>query len=218
MKKDGMFVFVALHQESNYDKGVPTLFARSGNQITNQAMLNLPENIIDLSCQNSRMLFQFELKSTKLRSSVFNGAVSPVRKKPLDTETAALLRCNEMWLTDAVPVQDFAGFSSCPSPCWERRRLMNDFKKEHDLLVPEWKMLDHARMLSWADELIAAGEEGVCGYNPNGFYEPGARRADLVIKKAKEISRTSNAWQCDRAKKANALAWRKGSIFSTGTR
>lgn len=216
VKKDGMFVFAALHQESNYDKGVPILFARSGNQITNQALLNLPENIIDLTRQNSRMLFQFELKSTKLRNTVFNGAVSPVRKKPLDTETAALLRCNEMWLTDAVPVQDFAGFSSCPLPRWERRRLMNDFKKEHDLLVPEWKMLDHARMLSWADELIAAGEEGVCGYNPNGFYEPGARRADLVIKKAKEISLDLKCVAVRPGKKGKRLGMAEGFDIQYG--
>ena len=102
VKKDGMFVFAALHQESNYDKGVPILFARSGQQITNQQHLHLPKNITDLLQQNSRMLFQFELKSTNLRNTLFNGAISPVRKKPLDAETEFLLRYNQMWLTDAV--------------------------------------------------------------------------------------------------------------------
>ena len=188
VKKDGLFIFAALHRENTYDKGEPILFARSGQQITNQQRLCLPKNVCELLRQNSKMLFQFELKSTNLRNSVFNGAISPVRKKPLDEETQHLLHYNQMWLTDAVPAWDFTGYSACPKPRWERRRMMNDFAKEHGLLVPEWRMMNHARMLTWADELILKGEEGACGYNPNGFYEPGARRADLVIKKAKEVS------------------------------
>ena len=188
VKKDGLFIFAGLHRESTYDKGVPVLFARSGQQITNQHHLELSGAIHALLAENPNQLFQFELKSKKLRNTVFNGAISPVRKNPLDEETKHLLRFNEMWLTDVVPVRDFNGFSVCPLPRWERRRLMNDHAKNYGLLVPEWRMMTHAGMLTWADELIAQGEEGVCGYNPDGYYEPGNRRADLVLKKAKKIS------------------------------
>lgn len=188
VKKDGMFIFAAQHCESAYDKGAPILFARSGQQITNQQHLELSGAVQALLAENTGQLFQFELKSKKLRNTLFNGAISPVRKKPLDEETAHLLRFNEMWLTDAVPVADFTGYSSCPLPRWERRGLMNDHAKNYGLLVPEWRMMNHAGMLTWASELILRGEEGVCGYNPDGIYEPSARRADLVLKKAKEVS------------------------------
>lgn len=189
VKKDGLFIFAGLHRESTYDKGMPVLFARSGKQITNQHHLRLPENIFELTRQNNNMLFQFELKSANLRNSLFNGAISPVRKKPLDEATEYLLRFNEMWLTDAVHVRDFVNPGLMQKkPRWERRLDMNRLAKEFGLLVPEWHMMNHTRMLEWADELIAQGEEGVCGYNPDGFYEPGNRRADLVIKKAREIS------------------------------
>lgn len=189
VKKDGLFIFAGLHRESTYDKGVPTLFARSGQQITNQHHLLLPENIFELVRQNSSMLFQFELKSTDLRNTLFNGAISPVRKKPLDEKTEYLLRHNEMWLTDAVHVHDFVGVGHMPKKrrC-ERRLDMNRYAKGFDLLMPEWRMLPYAGMLAWAENLIDAGEEGACGYNPDGYYEPGNRRADLVIKEAKEIS------------------------------
>lgn len=189
VKKDGLFIFAGLHRETNYSRGTPILFARSGQQITNQALLNLPQNITELLQLNSNMLFQFELKSTDLRNSVFNGAISPVRKNPLEVDTARRLRNNEMWLTDAVHIHDFVNAGLMPKkPRCERRLDMNRFAREFDLLMPEWHMMNHTRMLEWADELIAQGEEGVCGYNPDGFYEPGNRRADLVIKKAREIS------------------------------
>jgi len=218
VKKDGLFIFAGLYRESNYDKGVPMLFARSGQQITNQHHLRLSGNITELLQQNSKMLFQFELKSTNLRNTLFNGAISPVRKKPLDEETEHLLRFNQMWLTDAVPAGDFAGYSSCPRPRWERRRLMNDFVKEHGLLAPEWRMMNHARMLTWADELILKGEEGACGYNPNGFYEPGARRADLVIKKAKEISLDLKCVGVRPGKKGKRLGMAEGFDIQYGNK
>ena len=216
VKKDGLFIFAALHQENTYDKGVPILFARSGQQITNQQHLHLPKNITDLLQQNSRMLFQFELKSTNLRNTLFNGAISPVRKKPLDEETEFLLRYNQMWLTDAIPVWDFTGHSSCPKPRWERRGMMNNFIRGYDLRAPEWRMMNHARMLTWADEVIAMGEEGVCGYNPNGFYEPGARRADLVIKKAKEISLDLKCVAVRPGKKGKRLGMAEGFDMQYG--
>lgn len=218
VKKDGLFIFAGLHRETTYSRGTPILFARSGQQITNQALLNLPENIKELLEFSSNTLFQFELKSTRLRNSVFNGAISPVRKNPLDPETAALLRYNEMWLTDIVPVPDFVGFSYYRLPRWERRRMMNDCAKEYSLLLPEWKMLNHARMLDWADGLIAAGEEGACGYNPNGFYEPGARRADLVIKKAKEISLDLKCVAVRPGKKGKRLGMAEGFDIQYGSK
>lgn len=189
VKKDGLFIFAAQHCTSRYDKGTPILFARSGNSITNQHHLQLSGAVCALLAENTNQLFQFELKSKNLRNTVFNGAISPVRTKPLDEETQHLLRYNEMWLTDVVPVQDFVRKGMYPPlPRWERRGLMNKHASHYGLLLPEWRVLNHTKMLTWADDLIAMGEEGVCGYNPDGSYEPGARRADLVIKKAKEIS------------------------------
>lgn len=175
VKKDGLFIMA--------HRGV--LFARSGQSITNQELLNLPPNIVWLMNEMPQIAFQFELKSALLRNTVFNGAISPVRKKPLEAETAMNLRFNEMWLTDAVHIDAFQGGIR---PRWERRELMDDVTAEFGLLVPGMRMLNHAEMLVWADSLIADGEEGACGYNPHGFYEPGARRANLVIKKAKEVS------------------------------
>ena len=77
-------------------------------------------------------------------------------------------------------------------------------------------MMNHARMLTWADEVIAMGEEGVCGYNPNGFYEPGARRADLVIKKAKEISLDLKCVAVRPGKKGKRLGMAEGFDIQYG--
>lgn len=175
VKKDGMFIMA--------HRG--TLFARSGQQITNQDLLQVKENVLELMEDNPTLAFQLELKPTKLRNSVFNGAISPVRKKPVEEAVADLLQFNEMWLTDVIHKDVFVG---SPMRRDTRRKLMQDFAKIYDLWLPDFRMLTHAEMLTWADELILRGEEGTCGYNPHGYYEPGARRADLVIKKAKEIS------------------------------
>lgn len=217
VKKDGLFIFAGLHRESSYDKGVPMLFARSGQQITNQHHLQLPENIFELVRQNSGMLFQFELKSKDLRNSLFNGAISPVRKKPLGIDTALRLRHNEMWLTDAVHVHDFVGVGHMPKKrrC-ERRLDMNRYAKGFDLLLPEWRMLPYAGMLAWAENLIDAGEEGVCGYNPDGYYEPGNRRADLVIKEAKEISLDLRCVSVRPGKKGKRLGMAEGLDIQYG--
>lgn len=175
VKKDGLFIMA--------HRGV--LFARSGQSITNAGLLQVPENVRVLMAELPSMAFQFELKSTSLRNSVFNGAISPVRKKPVDEATAHMLQFNEMWLTDVVYKDVFIGHKIRQDT---RFRLMQQVQQDYDLLMPEHRMLSHAQMLAWADELILAGEEGACGYNPCAYYEPGARRADLVIKKAKEIS------------------------------
>lgn len=219
VKKDGLFIFAGLHRESTYDKGVPMLFARSGQQITNQHCLCLPKNIWEMIQAESNMLFQFELKSTDLRNSVFNGAISPVRKKPLEEDIAYRLRHSEMWLTDAVHVHDFMGVGHTPKKRRRERRLdMNRFTREFDLLMPEWRMLNHARMLEWADELIAAGEEGTCGYNPDGLYEPGNRRADLVLKKAREISLDLRCVSVRPGKKGKRLGMAEGFDMQYGDR
>ncbi|MHA4875329.1 hypothetical protein ACX0FC_18335, partial [Enterococcus faecium] len=63
-------------------------------------------------------MFQFEMKSALLRNTVFNGAISPVRKKPLEAEIAKNLRYNEMWLTDAI---SRAGFVNGGEPRHQRR-------------------------------------------------------------------------------------------------
>lgn len=175
VKKDGLFIMA--HRD--------TLFARSGQNITNQALLNLPENIMHLMREHPALAFQFELKSTSLRNTVFNGAISPIRKKPLEVEVARELRNNEMWLTDVIHRDVFRGHKMRQDA---RRQLMQTVKKDYDLLMPEHRFLSHPDMLVWAEEIILRGDEGTVGYNPAGFYEPGARRADLVIKKAKEIS------------------------------
>lgn len=217
VKKDGLFIFAGLHRESTYDKGVPILFARSGQQITNQHLLRLPENIFELTRQNSNMLYQFELKSTRLRNTVFNGAISPVRKNPLDEETEYMLQFNEMWLTDAVHIHDFVGLGHVPKKrrC-ERRLDMNRAAKEFDLLLPDWRMLPYAGMMAWAENLINAGEEGTCGYNPDGLYEPGNRRADLVIKKAKEISLDLRCVAVRPGKKGKRLGMAEGFDMQYG--
>lgn len=175
VKKDGLFIMA--------HRGV--LFARSGQSITNAGLLRVPENIRVLMAELPSMAFQFELKSTSLRNSVFNGAISPVRKKPVDEATAHMLQFNEMWLTDVIYKDVFIGHKIRQDT---RFRIMQQVQQDYDLLMPEHRMLSHTQMLAWADELILAGEEGACGYNPSAYYEPGARRADLVIKKAKEIS------------------------------
>lgn len=217
VKKDGLFIFAGLHRETNYSRGTPILFARSGQQITNQALLNLPQNITELLQLNSNVLFQFELKSTDLRNTVFNGAISPVRKNPLEADTARRLRSNEMWLTDAVHVHDFIGLGHMPKkPRCERRLDMNRFACEFDLLMPEWRMLPYAGMMAWAENLIDNGEEGVCGYNPDGLYEPGNRRADLVIKKAKEISLDLRCVAVRPGKKGKRLGMAEGFDMQYG--
>lgn len=175
VKKDGLFIMA--HQ------GI--LFARSGQQITNQDLLELPETVKWLMEDMPGHCFQFELKPTSLRNSVFNGAISPARKKPVEHEIAGQLKFNEIWLTDAVSTGVFHGLKT---PRRERRELMNQIADEFHIPVPTYQMLSHADMLEWADELIILGEEGTVGYNPAGYYEPGARRADLAIKKAKEVS------------------------------
>lgn len=217
VKKDGLFIFAGLKRLDRYAPGFPVLFARSGRQITNQALLNLPENIRGLLEMNSNMLFQFELKSTDLRNTVFNGAISPMRKNPLDVDTAQRLRNNEMWLTDAVHVHDFVGLGHVPKkPRCERRLDMNRFAREYDLLMPEWRMLPYAGMMAWAENLIDNGEEGVCGYNPDGLYEPGNRRADLVIKKAKEISLDLRCVAVRPGKKGKRLGMAEGFDMQYG--
>lgn len=219
VKKDGLFIFAGLHRESSYDKGVPMLFARSGQQITNQHHLELNGAIPALLTENPNQLFQFELKSKKLRNTVFNGAISPVRKNPLDEETRHLLRFNEMWLTDAVHVHDFVGVGHMPKKRrWERRLDMNRHAKHYGLLVPEWRMLPYAGMLAWAENLIDAGEEGVCGYNPDGYYEPGNRRADLVIKEAKEISLDLRCVGVRPGKKGKRLGMAEGLDIQYGNK
>lgn len=174
-KKDGLFIMA--------HRGV--LFARSGQCVTNQALLNIPPNIKWLMDEMPNHMFQFEMKSTKLRNTVFNGAISPVRKKPLELEIAQELRHHQMWLTDAI---SRAGFVNGGEPRQQRRELMNHAASEFELLIPEFRMLSHADMLLWAEEIIADGDEGAVGYNPTGYYTAGARRADLAIKKAKEVS------------------------------
>lgn len=175
VKKDGLFIMA--HQG--------TLFARSGQSITNQALLNIPDNIQQLMRQHPTYAFQFELKPTKLRNTVFNGAISPVRTKPVEIETARELRFNEFWLTDAMRSDVFLGHKQTRR---ERRLQMNYFEREYNLLVPKWEQCSHAEMLVWAKTLIEQeNEEGLVGYNPYGCYEPGARRVDLSIKKAKEL-------------------------------
>ena len=217
VKKDGLFIFAGLHRETSYGKGAPILFARSGQQITNQALLNLPENVVELMQLNSNMLFQFELKSTDLRNTVFNGAISPVRKNPLEVDTARRLRNNELWLTDAIHTHDFIGLGHVPKkPRCERRLEMNFYAKEFDLLMPEWRMLPYAGMMAWAENLIDNGEEGVCGYNPDGLYEPGNRRADLVIKKAKEISLDLRCVAVRPGKKGKRLGMAEGFDMQYG--
>lgn len=215
VKKDGLFIFAGLFRESTYDKGAPMLFARSGQQITNQHSLRLPKNIWEMVQLNSNMLFQFELKSTDLRNTVFNGAISPVRKKPLEEDIEYRLRHNEMWLTDAVHVHDFIGHMPKKPRC-ERRLDMNRFAREFDLLMPEWRMLPYAGMMAWAENLIDNGEEGVCGYNPDGLYEPGNRRADLVIKKAKEISLDLRCVAVRPGKKGKRLGMAEGFDMQYG--
>lgn len=175
VKKDGLFIMA--------HRGV--LFARSGQCVTNQELLDIPPNIKWLMDEMPNHMFQFEMKSALLRNTVFNGAISPVRKKPLEAEIAKNLRYNEMWLTDAI---SRAGFVNGGEPRHQRRVMMDHVASEFEILIPEFRMLSHADMLVWADEIIADGDEGTVGYNPAGNYTAGARRADLAIKKAKEVS------------------------------
>lgn len=175
VKKDGLFIMA--------HRG--TLFSRSGQSITNQALLNIPSNIQWLMDEMPNHMFQFEMKSTKLRQTVFNGAISPVRKKPLELDIAQDLRHHQMWLTDAISRR---GFVHGGEPRQQRREMMDNAASEFEILIPEFRMLSHADMLRWAAEIIADGDEGTVGYNPEGDYTAGARRADLAIKKAKEVS------------------------------
>lgn len=180
VKKDGMFV-AALHC-----KGRPWFFARSGQLMTNTDLLQIPAAALDALCARPDMIHQFEFKADALRQSVFNGAVSPARVKPVDPKVAALLPAFTPWLINVIPVADFIGAGTGQTLA-ERKALAKAISERHGLPMPEHRALSWADAMTWFAELVEKNEEGIVYDNPQAAYAPGARRADLSIKRAREL-------------------------------
>ncbi|MNQ04857.1 DNA ligase [compost metagenome] len=180
VKKDGMFV-AALHC-----KGRPWFFARSGQLMTNTDLLNIPAAVLDALQASPNLIHQFEFKADALRQSVFNGAVSPVRVNPVDPEVAPLLPAFTPWLINVIPVADFIG-NGDGQPLAERKALAKAISERHGLPMPEHRRLSWGDAMAWFAELVEQNEEGIVYDNPEAAYAPGARRADLSIKRAREL-------------------------------
>lgn len=180
VKKDGMFV-AALHC-----KGRPWFFSRSGQIMTNTDLLQIPTAALDALRASPHLIHQFEFKADALRQSVFNGAVSPARVKPVDPEVAALLPTFTPWLINVIPVADFIGTGD-GQPLAERKALAKAISERHGLPMPEHRALSWGDAMVWFAELVEQNEEGIVYDNPEAAYAPGARRADLSIKRAREL-------------------------------
>lgn len=180
VKKDGMFV-AALHC-----KGRPWFFARSGQLMKNTDLLQIPPAALDALQAKPDLIHQFEFKADALRQSVFNGAVSPARVNPVDPEVAALLPAFTPWLINVIPVADFIGTGD-GKPLAERKAMTKAISERHGLPMPEHRTLSWGDAMTWFAELVEQNEEGIVYDNPVAAYVPGARRADLSIKRAKEL-------------------------------
>lgn len=180
VKIDGMFV-AALHS-----KGRPWFFARSGQLMTNTDLLNIPAAVLAALQASPNLIHQFEFKANSLRQSVFNGAVSPARVNPVDPDVVGLLPQFTPWLINVIPVADFIGTGS-GQPLAERKELAKAISERHGLQMPEHRRISWTAAMTWFAELVDKKEEGIVYDNPEAAYVPGARRADLSIKRAREL-------------------------------
>lgn len=180
VKIDGMFV-AALHC-----KGRPWFFARSGQLMTNTDLLNIPAAVLAALQASPNLIHQFEFKADSLRQSVFNGAVSPARVNPVDPDVVGLLPQFTPWLINVIPVADFIGTGS-GQPLAERKELAKAISERYGLQMPEHRRISWAAAMAWFAELVDKNEEGIVYDNPEAAYVPGARRADLSIKRAREL-------------------------------
>lgn len=180
VKIDGMFV-AALHC-----KGRPWFFARSGQLMTNTDLLNIPAAVLAALQANQNLIHQFEFKADSLRQSVFNGAVSPARVNPVDPDVVGSLPQFTPWLINVIPVADFIGTGS-GQPLAERKEQAKAIAARHGLQMPEHRLISWAAAMAWFAELVDKKEEGIVYDNPEAAYVTGARRADLSIKRAREL-------------------------------
>lgn len=177
VKIDGIFT-VAVHNGKEL-----RLFGRSGKELQNIALLDIPYYVRDAAANAPFVCFQYELKSDKLRQSVFNGIVSPNRKKPAPPELEEDMGRCTFWPIDFFDLSKTRGTIRKH----DRIKMMKDIMGLGRWMPAHRYGLTFEQFLAWSKELIALGEEGACAANPDGVYEPGCRRADLVIKKARDI-------------------------------
>lgn len=205
VKVDGIFCVAA------FKNGEFKLFGRSGKELNNVDLLQTPRWLVELAEDLEGLCIQTELKSGQLRQSVFNGAISPNRTKPVEPETAAQLHKNTHHLIDFFDLTKSAGGMT------RRQRHQTLLDKGYKYVMPAyWYDMTFAQFMAKAEELIAFGEEGACGHNPNAFYQPGARRADICIKKAREIRLDLRCVAVREGKKGKRLGMAEGLNLEYG--